>query len=128
MPGCSFTKETGGRCKAQAMRDSQWCYMHNPDLAEERRQNNSRGGRTGGRGRSKASRSAIKELHSLLEDLTQQVIDGELDTSRGAVASQLVNTRIRLFEFERRLHETEELERRLEQLEGLLDQRERSSR
>jgi len=97
--------------------------MHNPDLAEERRQNNSRGGRTGGRGRSKASRSAIKELHSLLEDLTQQVIDGELDTSRGAVASQLVNTRIRLFEFERRLHETEELEARLEVLEQVEEQR-----
>ena len=79
-------------------------------------------------GRSKASTKATKQLHALLEDLTEKVIEGELDTSRGAVASQLVNTRIRLFEFERRLHETEELERRLEQLEGLLDHRERSSR
>jgi len=64
-----------------------------------------------------------KELHTLLESLTQQVIDGELDTSRGAVANQLITTRIKLFEFERRMKETEELEKRLEELEVGLNQK-----
>jgi predicted DNA-binding protein YlxM (UPF0122 family) len=54
-----------------------------------------------------------KGLHKLLEDLTQ-VIAGELETSKGAVANQLVGTRIRILEYERRLKELEEIEERLE--------------
>jgi len=56
-------------------------------------------------------------LHTLLEDLTKRVIEGELETSRGAVANQLIGTRIRLFEYERRLKEVEEFEERIEALE-----------
>ncbi len=67
-------------------------------------------------GKGKAGR-ATKELHALLEDLTKRVIDGELETSRGAVANQLIGTRIRLFEYERRLKELEEFEARIETLE-----------
>ena len=58
-----------------------------------------------------------KELHGLLEDLTDQVIKGELPTAVGAVANQLVNTRIRLLEYERGLREKEDLEVRMEALE-----------
>jgi len=65
---------------------------------------------------SKASK-ATKHLHDLLEDLTRRVIDGELETSRGAVANQLIGTRIRLLEYERRLKELEEFEARIEALE-----------
>jgi len=64
-------------------------------------------------------------LHALLENLTTRVIDGELETSRGAVANQLIGTRIRLFEYERRLKELEELEARLEAVEGVLKGREK---
>src|SRR5215208_5827390 len=122
MAQCGAITRTGERCKGVVVRTSQWCAAHHPDYQDRRSAGASKGGR------SKVSTKATKQLHALLEDLTEKVVEGELDTSRGAVASQLVNTRIRLFEFERRLHETEELERRLEQLEGLLDQRERSSR
>jgi len=86
------------------------CWAHDPANAEQRRKRSSRGGR------SKASK-AVKELHELLEDLTQRVIDGELETARGAVANQLITTRIKLFEYERRLKEQEEFEERLEALE-----------
>jgi len=64
-------------------------------------------------------------LHALLEDLTRRVIDGELETSRGAVANQLIRTRIRLFDYERRLKELEELEARLEAVEGVLKGRQK---
>ena len=53
------------------------------------------------------------------------MIDGNLETSRGAVANQLIGTRIRLFEYERRLKELEELEARLEAVEGVLKGREK---
>jgi hypothetical protein len=67
-------------------------------------------------GKAKASRVG-KELHALLEALTKRVIDGNLETSRGAVANQLIGTRIRHFEYERRLKEVEEFEERIEALE-----------
>jgi len=62
-------------------------------------------------------------LHALLESLTRRIIDGDIETSRGAVANQLITTRIKLFEYERRLKETEELEKRLEELEAGLNQK-----
>lgn len=87
-----------------------YCWAHDPANAERRQRAASRAGR-GKTGK------VVKGLHDLLEDLTQQVIDGDLETSKGAVANQLITTRIKLFEYERRLKEAEELEKRLEALE-----------
>ena len=42
---------------------------------------------------------------------------GEIATNVAAVANQLINTRLRAMEFERKLKETEELEERMEVLE-----------
>ena len=116
MAQCRATKRDGTRCTLQVEASSELCWAHDPANAEQRRKRSSRGGR------SKASK-AVKALHGLLEDLTRQVIDGELETSRGAVANQLITTRIKLFEYERRLRETQELETRLEELETLLETR-----
>ena len=46
-----------------------------------------------------------------------------LETARASVANQLLNTRLRAVEVERKIRETEELERRLEELEGLQEAR-----
>jgi len=48
------------------------------------------------------------------------VLSGELPTGQAAVANQLINTRLRAIEQERKIKETEELEERLEALEGVL--------
>jgi hypothetical protein len=48
---CAGIKADGGRCGAQAMRNSQWCINHDPDKAEVRRRRASKGGKRGGRGR-----------------------------------------------------------------------------
>jgi len=95
-----------------------YCWWHAPENSAKRQKAAARGGKA------KASRVG-KELHALLEDLTKRVIDGELETSRGAVANQLIGTRIRLFEYERRLKELEELEARLEAVEGVLKGRQK---
>src|SRR4051812_26143499 len=110
MPRCAAIKANGEHCKGVAAHASQWCAAHHPDYQERRRTGASKGGKT------KASR-ITKDLHTLLEDLTQNVIDGMLSTSQGAVANQLIGTRIRLLDYERRLKETEELEERIERLE-----------
>ena len=95
------------------------CWAHDPKNAERRRKGASRGGRA------KASRE-LPAIKSLLEDLTERVLSGELETGRAAVANQLVNTRLRAIEQERKIRETEELEERLEALEGVLKGRKKA--
>jgi hypothetical protein len=62
----------------------------------------------------------------LLEDLTARVLAGELETGRAAVANQLVNTRLRAIEQERKMRELEEMVDRLEALEVVLKGRKRA--
>ena len=115
---CSGIRADGGRCRAQAMRNSQWCINHDPDKAEARRRRASRGGKRGGRGCTQAELSDIK---TLLSELTNRVLGKEdtetLETGRAAVANQLINTRLRAVELERKIKETDELEARIEALE-----------
>ena len=111
-PICAGIKRDGGRCTQSVKSGLEYCYNHDPSRVEERKRAASYAGK------SKASKAA-KHLHDLLEDLTRRVIDGELETSRGAVANQLIGTRIRLLEYERRLKELEGLEERLSRLEQL---------
>jgi hypothetical protein len=115
MSVCSGIKADGGRCQAQAMRNSEWCINHHPDRADIRRQRASKGGKRGGRGRTRRETEAIK---ALLEDLTERVLSGDLETGPAAVANQLINTRLRAIEQERKIQETEDLEARIEALEA----------
>jgi len=73
---------------------------------------------------SKAARSKpnreLPSIKALLEDLTERVLSGELATGQAAVANQLINTRLRAIEAERKIKETEELATRLEALEEVL--------
>jgi hypothetical protein len=59
-------------------------------------------------------------------DLTKDVLSGEIETRRAAVANQLINTRLRAIEVERRVKEAEELEERLEAIERVLKGRPRA--
>src|SRR4028118_1000014 len=99
---CSGIKADGGRCRAQAMRNSEWCIGHDPDQSEARRRRASKGGKRGGRGRPPAELAGIQ---ALLSDLTDRVRGGEgveqLESGRAAVANQLINTRPRAIEQER---------------------------
>lgn len=116
MGQCSAITRSGERCKGVVVRGSEWCAAHHPDYQGRRRMGASRGGKA------RASKTT-SGLHDLLLDLTRRVIDGELETSRGAVANQLIGTRIRLLEHERRVKELEELEARLISLEQTQEQR-----
>ncbi len=110
MARCAAIKPNGERCTIEVSGKQSHCWAHDPANAEQRRRRAAKGGK------GKASK-VTKNLHELLEDLAKQVIDGDLETSRGAVANQLIGTRIRLLEYERRLKETEELEERIAAIE-----------
>src|ERR687897_1302006 len=114
MSRCAGIRADGGRCKAEAMPEAEWCWNHHPDYEQARRRRASKGGRRGGRGRPQHETEAIKVL---LEDLTERVLVGDLETGPAAVANQLINTRLRALEQERKNKETEELEGRIEALE-----------
>jgi len=118
MAVCAGIKVDGGRCRAQAIRDSQWCFNHHPDYEEQRRRRASKGGKRGGRGHSS---SELARLQGRFEELAEQVLSGEVERGVGAVAAQLLNgaracvaTRLKAIEQEEVLERVEELETILE--------------
>src|SRR5215212_1767095 len=113
MAVCRATKANGQHCTLPANGPQGLCWAHDPANAEKRRRGASRGGKA------KANRE-LPQIKSLLDDLTDRVLSGDLAPGTAAVANQLINTRLRAIEQERRNRETEELEARIEALEAKL--------
>ncbi len=111
MAGCAGIKRDGGRCAVVVGESREYCYQHDPANAEKRRKAASKGGK------SKPNREVL-DLRLRLQALTEWVISGDLETPRGAVANQLITTRIKLLEYERRAKDIGELVERLEALEN----------
>lgn len=110
---CRANKRDGSPCTAPATGANGYCWAHDPANAEQRRRIASRGGRGKGSGE-------IADLKAQLADLAKGVLDGQITTPVVAVVNQILNTRARLLEVERRLKESEELEARLETLENVM--------
>ncbi len=114
MPQCAGIKRDGGRCAVVVALTETHCYQHDPARAQERKRNASRGGRSKGGG------SEISDLKSQLRRLAADVLAGEVARSDAAVINQILNTRARLIELERKIREQAELEERLQALESVL--------
>jgi hypothetical protein len=110
MAVCRATKANGEPCTLPANGPQGVCWAHDPANREKRRRMASRAARA------KPSRE-LAGIKAQLEDLAQGVLSGDLETARAAVVNQLLNTRLRAIELERKIKETEELEERLERLE-----------
>ena len=115
MAPCSGIKADGGRCRAQAMRNSGWCIGHDPDQAEARRSRTSKGGKRGGRGRPTGE---LARLGARFEELAEKVLAGEVDRADGAVAGHLLNGARACVRDGLTAREQEELVERMEQLEA----------
>ncbi|MDP9478987.1 MAG: hypothetical protein M3R38_25460, partial [Actinomycetota bacterium] len=72
------------------------CWAHDPANAAQRRRTASRGGR------GKPSRE-IRDLKKQLEALAEDVLGGRIDRGDAAVVNQILNTRARLIEVERKV-------------------------
>jgi hypothetical protein len=118
MRTCTATKRNGERCTLPGVGQHGLCWAHNPKNAEKRRRGASRGGK------SKPS-TEIRDLKRQLEDLAEGVLEGRVDRGDGAVVNQIITTRARLIELERRIREGEEFERRLTELEASLQRQTR---
>ena len=113
MGRCSATKRNGEPCTLPANGKQGLCWAHDPSTADKRRRRAQKGGRA-------KARSELPQLKALLSDLTDRVLSGDLETGPAAVANQLINTRLRALEQERKIKETEDLEARIEALEAKL--------
>jgi len=107
---CKATKRNGEPCTLPANGKQGYCWAHDPATLEQRKRRASRGGRA------KANRE-LPAIKTLLEDLTERVLSGELETGRAAVANQLINTRLRALEAQRKQTELEDVLTRIEALE-----------
>jgi hypothetical protein len=114
MAKCSGITRAGTACKGTPIGGSQWCYVHHPDHAEERRRHGARGGKRGGRGR---PTSELARLQRRFEELADKVLAGEVERTDGAVAGQLLNGARACVRDGLSAREQEELVERMEQLE-----------
>lgn len=116
MGQCIATKGSGEPCTLPAVGQEGLCWAHDPKNAEKRRRGQSRGGRG-------KPTTEIRTLKRELEDLAKGVLDGSVDRGDGTVVNQILNTRLRAIELERKIKETDELEERIEQLERTQEQK-----
>ena len=120
MSRCAGITAAGGRCRGQAIGSSEFCFSHDPNHAEARKQRAAKGGRRGGRGRPQVELTDIKDrLRAMVED----VRNGTMDRADAAVCGQLYNTLIRCVSVELRVREVEDLTRQVEELQALIDTR-----
>jgi hypothetical protein len=115
MAVCAGHKRDGSRCTATVEPPQTYCWWHDPDNAEERRRAASKAGKS-------RSNRELPDVKAQLQDLTRDVLAGDLETGRAAVANQLIDTRLRAIEQQRKNKETEELEARIEALERASEQ------
>ena len=116
MPQCDGIKRDGGRCTVIVGPGQSHCYQHDPARFQERKRNAAKGGRSKGNPK-------LAKLDKQLEDLAADALEGKVERGVAAVVNQIINTRARLVELERKLREQEELEERLAALEVVLKRR-----
>jgi hypothetical protein len=143
MKRCAALTKGGGRCQRIVSDDASYCYSHDPARAEERHRNASRGGQTGGRGRSREEgprtqsvntealvkleavvegegSSATEELVRLqaaFEELAAALLRGEVGRADAVVVGQLLNYARACVRDSLASREQEEIIPQLEQLE-----------
>src|SRR5215213_9515142 len=87
---CAGVKKNGEPCSLSALGSSSYCWAHNPDNAEKRRQVAS----TGGKGKAAKNRTVYEELHALAEwhkELAVMVREGRISRATAQTMSNLLN-------------------------------------
>jgi hypothetical protein len=119
MSACKAKKPNGNACHAQARTGSDFCFFHDPELSDARRQAQCRGGRK--HTRLRVIPSLMPDFHfsdsariiELLEFAANQLVQGELDPKSACVLGYLADCALRA-------HKVNALEQRINELEKLL--------
>ncbi len=112
---CSAIAKSGSRCSVSVVTGSSFCYLHDPAMAERRRE----GAKKGGHNRSTKARATAQiseamsamDLAGWLSLLFKNVVDGRVEPRIGTAAATIARVLLEV-------KTTTELERRLEELEG----------
>jgi hypothetical protein len=95
MRRCGAIKADGERCGRIVGASQVHCYAHDPSNADKRKRDAAKAGRN-------TPNSELKEIKASLKELTERVLSGKVETGPAAIANQLMNTRLRVIELERR--------------------------
>lgn len=81
---CKQKKENNAGCKANAMKDSEFCYLHNPEVDDEEKQFHQSKGGQANRHTLQIPLESIRvktpsDVVTLLEDTINKVRSGEID-------------------------------------------------
>jgi hypothetical protein len=125
LPQCSTTKRDGTPCNGVAIDGTGLCVAHHPEYADARRRHASKGGKRGGRGRPVTE---LARIQSRFEELAEQVLSGEVERAKAAVACQLLNGARACIRDGLRAREMEEFAERLEELERVFEERKAGNR
>jgi len=90
------------------------CYSHDPHRAQQRREIASKGGKLSRKG------NPIEEvvgLRARLDEILNDVLEGDLSTARGQVAATIIGVALKSFEVEKKQREFIEIEKRLAEVE-----------
>jgi hypothetical protein len=126
---CAHTYADSSQCKRIVSDSETYCYSHDPERAQERKRNASKGGKRGGRGRPQAELANIKQrLSDLADGVLAEDPEERVDKGVAAVASQVLNVYLRAVSVELKAREQLGLVERLEVLEQALETRRGGSR
>ena len=100
MSVCVALTNKGMGCNAMAMNGSDYCYRHNPNISEiEKRQASSSGGRNNITYCSEPiSFRKIEDIINLIEDNTNSVRMGNIDSKTSNAVIQNINTLLKVYE------------------------------
>jgi hypothetical protein len=88
---CAHTYADFSQCRRIVSDSETYCYSHDPERAQERKRNASKGGKRAGRGRPSPVSSELARLQGRFEELADKVLAGEVERGDGAVVAQLLN-------------------------------------
>ncbi len=113
---CVYIKDDGETCQANPMRDSEYCYLHNPDISEdEKKQAQAKGGQA----RNLTLETPLPALPletpndavTLVADTIKRVRAGELDIKTANCIGFLSDKLLKAFEVARLNDKVEYIER-----------------
>ncbi len=124
MSDCIYIKPDGERCQAKAMKDSKYCFTHNPDTQIEKHLAVVKGGLNSKRVKLHLQPLSIKtpqEISMLLEDTINKVRSGEMPPNIANTIGYLAGHALKALE-------ASNLDQRVEMVESILLERKKAIR
>ena len=120
-PGqCTYIKPDGSRCRANARTERDYCFIHDPDSAEERGAARSGGGKERSRRLTVLSADASDVRVCNAADITTLLTETMSQVRRGQIAVPVANSVGYLAGISLKALQRDDLEQRLARLESVL--------